>query len=51
MAVFECEIAGLRSLLNKINFIKPCWVLNVEKSILKEVIVELEKNQVLKGLG
>ena len=39
----KCNIAGLKCLLRKIESIKPCWVLNVEKNILKKVIADLEE--------
>ena len=38
MKLTDTELAGLKSLLNKIEFIKPVWIMKVEKNILKTVI-------------
>lgn len=43
----KCNIAGLKSLLKKIEFIKPVWVMNVEKNILKTVIKKLDEKKPL----
>lgn len=39
----QCELAVVTILLKKIEFIKPCWIMNVERNVLNSIRERIEK--------